>query len=179
MIPEFCALLWPERYQEYQKQVEFGGSVGFVFVYVCLAIPHGFGDLIFLIREQTQIPEVKVPSPKPWLPGNSLEELSFKKESVPIMAKCCKIKQDNYEMYHLRIFSQQVGLEQGAVPQQNPQTSIRHRNFTRGQGAWQTSRCLQKENSFMAASTGCLWMAVDSAFMLEHLVKKPEGEAAK
>lgn len=22
------------------KQVEFGGSVGFVFVYVCLAIPH-------------------------------------------------------------------------------------------------------------------------------------------
>lgn len=48
------------------KQVEFGGSVGFVFVYVCLAIPHGFGDLISLIREQTQIPEVKVPSPKPW-----------------------------------------------------------------------------------------------------------------
>ena len=41
------------------KQVEFGGSVGFVFVYVCLAIPHGFGDLISLIREQTQIPEVK------------------------------------------------------------------------------------------------------------------------
>ena len=39
---------------------------GFVFVYVYLAIPHGFGDLISLIREQTQVPKVKVPSPKPW-----------------------------------------------------------------------------------------------------------------
>ena len=111
----------------------------------------------------------------PGLPGNSLEELSFKKERVPIMAKCCKIKQDNYEMYHLRIFSQQVGLNYSAVPQQTHRqasdTEISHEDREHDRRA-DVSR---KKTPFMAASTGCLWMAVDSAFMLEHLVKKPEG----
>ena len=91
------------------------------------------------------------------------------------MAKCCKIKSDNYEMYHLRIFSRQVGLNYSVAPQQTHRQASGAEVSHKDRGCDRQAYVSRKKTPLMAASTGCLRTAVDSAFRLEHLVKKPEG----
>ena len=92
MIPEFCVLLWPERYQECQTSGVWG-FCGFLFLSMCIWPYHmGLGTSFLWSENKPRFLKWKCQVLSPGLPGNSLEELSFKKERVPIMAKCCKIK---------------------------------------------------------------------------------------
>lgn len=90
------------------------------------------------------------------------------------MAKCCKIKQDNYEMYHLRIFSQQVGLNYSAVPQQTHRQAS-DTEISRGQEHDRASRCLRRKLHLWLQAQGAFgWLWIQLSCW-NTLIRKPEG----
>lgn len=92
-----------------------------------------------------------------WKISGISEALSFKRDRVAIIAKCCKMKLGYYKTYHLRIFFLQICLDYSVVPQATQRQAsgkyVSHKNSESDRQV-DVSR---KKTPFMAVSKGWLW----------------------